>query len=112
MTREEFCFLFPDWEADSASVLYASSAVDFLREKTTIQTAQLYNLPAKAKLFIRKYIEMFERNLTVTSENMAGMSQSFRTDSLDDAIRDLAAGLLGDSYCGGCSFSPGVRRWQ
>lgn len=92
---------FIDAGMDIDDVLSANCAVEWLNDNTTIEIdfedpEALNELPNVAKLFIIKFtaINSTQHNSLVTSESIAGMSQSFRTDSTNTLIWDLANQLL------------------
>lgn len=99
------------------ALLYAEAALDWIRNNTTIPftgdiSVDLANLPAGAKLFIMRYGGIMQRDTTVASESLGGMSQSFRDSSSYDLLYDLASQLLGDYLASQVSFIPAQRKWD
>lgn len=96
-TKDDFMYAGMDVD----DVLTANAAVEWIRDNTIIEVnfddiETLKNMPNAAKLFVVKFtlINSTNINSTVTSESIAGMSQSFRTDSVNTLIWDLAYQLL------------------
>ncbi len=92
---------FIDAGMDIDDVLSANCGVEWLNDNTTIEidfedSETLQNMPNVAKLFIIKFTEFnsTQVNSLVTSESIVGMSQSFRTDSVNTFVWDLANQLL------------------
>ena len=98
------------------ALLYAEAALDWIKNNTTINLsnlpADLSNLPAGAKLFIMRYGTIMQRDTTVSSESLGGMSQSFRESSSYDLLYDLASQLLGDYLASQVSFVASQRTWD
>ena len=76
------------------------------------------SLPASAKLFIVKYIQMLKNGIldvsNVTSESIGGMSKSYATPAEGlNKLWLLARQLLGKHFLGGWVTSIGTySRWQ
>lgn len=98
------------------ALLYAEAALDWIKNNTTIKLdnlpADLSTLPAGAKLFILKYGTIMQRDTTVSSESLGGMSQSFRESSSYDLLYDLASQFLGDYLASQVSFVESQRTWD
>lgn len=100
---------------DAKSLLHAESALDWLRDNTTLEISQsdLSNLPAGAKLFITKYGEIMSTNAMVASESIGGMSQSFNTANKSNLIYDLAYDCsLGKYLKSQVTFTAAQKRWN
>lgn len=103
-------FSLPLEEADE---LYASSAVEWLKDNTILEVDELEELPANVSLFIVKYVELMRSNGNIASESMAGMSQSFVTNK--DSIASLwgyANALLRKYLKSQARFVPATRKWD
>lgn len=99
------------------ALLYAEAALDWIKNNTTIPftgdiATDLSNLPAGAKLFILRYGTIMQRDTTVSSESLGGMSQSFRESSSYDLLYDLASQLLGNYLASQVSFVASQRTWD
>lgn len=91
--------------------LYYESAIEYLSQNTSLDTQNLQELPSCAKLFVTKYVDLLKRDLSVSSESLGGMSQSFKDEGIDKAIDSLAKGLLGDYKNSDFKFYPIKSRW-
>lgn len=96
-TREDFMSAGIDVE----DLLTANTAIEWIQDNTIIEVnfedvETLKNMPNAAKLFVVKFTAINSTNINnlVTNESIAGMSQSFRTDSVNTLIWDLAYQLL------------------
>lgn len=99
---------------NATALLYAESALDWLKENTTLEINQsdLTNLPAGAKLFVTKYGEIMSKNAMVTSESIGPMSQSFNSSDKSGTIYDLAYSLLGQYMKSQVTFTAAQKRWK
>ena len=111
MNIEEFMTLGVPVEATSENVLAVESGLAWISKNTSFVQAKGEELPGNVKMFLVKYVEIICRNGTVTSESLAGMSQSFSTEEIGSLLRQYAETLLGEWYKGGAKFIPAVRRW-
>ena len=96
-TKEDFIYAGMDVD----DILAANVAVEWLQDNTIIEVdfdelETLKNMPNCAKLFVVKFTAINSTNINslVTNESIAGMSQSYRTDSVNTLIWDLAYQLL------------------
>ena len=99
-------------EATNKEELFVSSALEWLKENTTINLEDEEDLPYSVKLFVFKYVEIMESNGTVASESIAGMSQSFTAKALQDQIWELAHALLGPWLKSQVVFKTSTRKWE
>lgn len=101
-----------------------NAALDWLRVNTDFGELDAEDdvaaLPAAARLFIAKYVEMVKggglSGSTVTSESIGGMSKSYASSSeMEHAFRFLAQQLLGKHYTAGrvrsAPLAAGWRSW-
>lgn len=103
-------------DGDALSVLHAESALEWMREHTTItfdkaDAASIAALPACAKLFVVKYSELFRVREGVASQSIEGLSQSFHSGSKDSAVWSLAYSLLDGYLRSGIKVHTAKRRW-
>lgn len=98
-------------EDSPTAVLYAESAVEWLKSNTTLSTDNLSELPSGAKVFIIRYIGIMGTDSTVTSESLGGMSQSFSTESKGNLLYDLANELIGGYMASQVKFVAAQSRW-
>ena len=104
--------LFPEESFACTDELYADSAIEFIRGNTAIDTSDPASMPAGAKIFVRKYIGLMQRDPAVASESIGGLSHSYRSEDTDAAIRALAFALLTDfGYRGGVRFGQPRSKW-
>lgn len=127
MTLTEDNLITMGFTANSVSVddgLYFFSVIDWLRQNTDfafsddVVESDIASLPASAKLFIVKYIQMLKNGIldvsNVTSESIGGMSKSYGTMAEGlNKLWLLARQLLGKHFLGGWVTSIGTySRWQ
>lgn len=127
MTLTEDNLITMGFTANSVSVddgLYFFSVIDWLRQNTDfafsddVVESDIASLPASAKLFIVKYIQMLKNGIldvsNVTSESIGGMSKSYGTTAEGlNKLWLLARQLLGKHFLGGWVTSIGTySRWQ
>ncbi len=99
-------------------ILSANTAVEWLNDNTKLKidledVKALKDIPNAAKLFIVKFavINSTEQNSLVTSESIAGMSQSFRTDSSNTLVWELANQLLSKYLKSNLKVMPNESKW-
>lgn len=114
MTAEEFKSLGLPVEADKQ--LYAESGLEWLRDNTTLEidltdAESLKALPAAARLFIVKFCEVSEKDISVAGESLGPLSQSFSTADSARQINSLARQLLKPYMKTNVTFIPCKRRW-
>lgn len=101
---------------DVTDELTANVAVEWLLENTTFDIDlnnfdTVDNLPNSAKLFVVKFSEITYQNNLVVSESIAGMSQSFKTDSTNTLIWDLAYQLISKYLKSNINILPNKSKW-
>ena len=74
-----------------------NAAIEWIADHTTIDTTDISNLSASAKLFIKKYGEINEKISGVASESIEGLSQSYVTTNKENMLYDEAISILGIS---------------
>ena len=100
---------------DASEELKANAALEWLAEHTTLEVnpadpASIEKLPAAAKLFIGKYVEILGRSPGVSSQSIEGLSLSYVTVGQDTMLWQLASTLLG-KYLSQVRVFPAKRRW-
>lgn len=101
---------------DSITILRIKSCLEWLLDNTTLEfdkedVKSLEKLPACVKLFICRYNELYSKQLGVTSESIAGMSQSFDTTAQYTLLWQLAYELLGKYLKTSVIVTPAKRKW-
>ena len=101
-------------EDTNLALLYAESALDWIKNNTTLQIdkSNLEALPSGAKLFVLKYADIMQADTTVTSESLGGMSQSFSAESRYSLLNDIASELLGEYMVSQVKFVAAQSRWD
>lgn len=93
--------------------LYVSSAMEWLKDNTTLEVDELEELPANANLFVVKYVDLMKSNGNIASESIAGMSQSFNTNKNAEAyLWEYANALLRKYMKSQVKFMPATRKWN
>lgn len=95
---------------DASELLKANAALEWLTENTTLEVEPIEKLPASAKLFVGKYVEIMSLNTGVSSQSIEGLSMSFATTDKGAMLWHLAQSLLGH-YLRQVKFYPAKRRW-
>lgn len=115
MTTEEFKSLALPLDADEQ--LYAESGIEWLRDNTTLEfdiadMESIKALPAAARLFLVKFCEVSEKDVSVASEGVGPLSQSFTSTDVAGQVKSLARQLLRPYLKPGVVFIPCTRRWR
>lgn len=115
MTKEQAESLELGIKVTSKSLILIESALDVVKEKTTIRfdinnNEDLKNLPARVKLFVIKYLELMGLREGVSSESIENLSQSFVSDK-SKLLDNLLNEVLGDDLTSGVRFMGAVNRW-
>lgn len=117
MTAEELTALgLPFADTSPETCLMAEAALEWLQTHTTLEfdasdAESVKGLPAGARLFLVKFTELQSASGGITSESIAGMSQSFDTANNNALLWQFARELLGDVLRSGVRFRP-ARRWS
>lgn len=117
MTLEELQQLELPIKANSKTLLYINSTLEWLEEHTTLEfdknsIESVQALPANAKLFLVKCTEIISRNEDVTSESIAGMSKSYSEKSVETLMLNSAKQLLRKYLKPNVKYYPCRRRWR
>lgn len=100
--------------------LLGNAALEWMKENTKLEfdpadVSSLTGLTAGAKFFIQKYEEVMSLSAGITSESIAGMSQSFDTDKTSLLLK-YARDLIGSKYVTGglasARFVPAKKHWM
>lgn len=100
---------------DASELLKANAALEWLMENTSLEVdpedhASIEKLPASAKLFIGKYVEIMGLNAGVSSQSIEGLSLSYATADKSTMLWQLAQSLL-SGYLRQVKVYPAKRRW-
>jgi TusA-related sulfurtransferase len=100
---------------DAGELLKANAALEWIAQNTTIEVdlddpASIEKLPATAKLFVGKYVEILSQNPGISSQSIEGLSLSFATVDKGTMLWQLASALLGQHLRQARVF-PAKRRW-
>lgn len=96
--------------------LITRSALEWLSENTTIPVDlndpdATMSLPARAQLFVQKFVTLMKRSPGVTSQSIEGLSQSFDAGDVNASIWALARALLQGDLKSQVKVTPARRRW-
>lgn len=97
---------------DDRAILTISAGIEWIAQNTTIDTADLENLPASAKLFLTKYFDIQRIKAGVTSQSIEGLSQSFDTSDKSAMIWQFAEELLSGYLKSRVQFISAQKRWR
>jgi len=117
MTVQELQALKLPIDATDETCLYVEAAIDWLIANTTLEINKktlkdsIAALPAGAKLFLCRYYEIMSANDMVASESIAGMSQTFKTDTKNSLLYAYASETIGAYLKGQVSSIPNVSKW-
>jgi len=100
----------------SETLLQIQSGLEWLQENTTLKidmnnTDTIASLPSGAKLFILKFCDLVNQSDNVTSESIAGMSQSFSSGNKSDLLTDIAEQLIQPYLKSSFKFVSARKRW-
>lgn len=98
----------PDGQPET--ILLANAALEWIGEHTTLDVSK--ELPSGAKVFVMKYIALMQQTDGITSESLAGMSQSFDTTEKDLQLLRLARELMSTYMKSDVRFVSAKGRWQ
>lgn len=102
---------------DTVASLHAEAALDWMQEHTTLEfdkakMESIAALPACAKVFIVKYVEVLQRTTGMISQSIEGMSMSFdASEDISTTILKLAQTLLQNYLRSQVQAFPAKRRW-
>lgn len=117
MTKEQAALLNLGFEIKDTDLLMIESALQWVLNNTTLRfdvnkDDDLKALPASVRLFVVKFKEAMATDVSVSSESIEGLSQSFNTSDKNSLLWDLASSLLGDCLVSPVSFVSAVSRWK
>lgn len=117
MTAEEVkdCGI-PIDDVSTSTMLIVESALEYVKANTNLKldltdTDSIKALPACVKLFVVKYNELISRETGVTSESIAGMSQSFETSDKNTLLYGLLNSLCGQYMTSQFERVPRIGRY-
>ena len=101
---------------DDYTELMAKAALEWIVENTSIKLdvnnqQSIESLPANAKLFVCKYVELFNQKSGVSSQSIEGLSISFDTTDKAAQVSQLANSLLWNYMKSQVTFTPAKKRW-
>ena len=96
--------------------LRIESAFNWVLDNTTLRfdvnnMEELKALPAQVRLFVADYCSLMSISAGVASESIEGLSQSFKSDSKNAQIWELAETYLDKWLVSPVRFVPSVGRW-
>lgn len=112
LTKEQIESLGLGIATDDKAVLNINAAFEFITDNTTIDTTDIVNLPACARLFMTKFCEISEMRIGVQSESIEGLSQTFTTGNQTNLIWDVANDLFGDKLKSRIRFVTAESKWK
>jgi hypothetical protein len=112
MTAEQIASLNLGISTDAKNVIIVNAALDWLKDNTTIDTTDIDNLPACAKLFLIKFAEISNIQSGVVSESIEGLSLSYGESNRSGMIWDAANELLGAYLKSTIRFVPAQRKYK
>lgn len=94
-------------DATDEDAVWVGAGLNWMEAHTTFRMdgRTLDRIPPGAKIFLRKYRELIEQ-FGISSESIEGLSQSFTSDALDDALKTLADTLLPEYAPPAVTFYP------
>lgn len=117
MTAEEIkdCGI-PIKDVSDSTILTVESALEYVKTNTTLNfdltdIDSIKELPSCVKLFVIKYNELISRETGVTSESIAGMSQSFETSDKNTLLYGLLNSLCGQYMTSQFECVPRIGRY-
>lgn len=116
MTLDELKEIVMPIKKDETKLLYFEAAIEWLKENTTLKfntTVESINkLPANVRLFLLRFCDLIVRDVTVQSESIPGLSQSFKSDNMDILLWSLAKSLISQYLKGRCKITPCSQKWR
>lgn len=116
MTIEEWQEVALPIEITPENLLTLEAGLEWILEKTTIEfdpniPKEIESLPARARLFLMKFLEISTESSGISSESIGGMSQSFDTGSRDSRLWKEAEILLSGLLKSQVIFVTAKRKW-
>lgn len=117
MTLEELKELNLPISIDNNNLLLVNAGIEWLQDNTTFELnpeniETIKALPSGAMLFLVKFVDVLNKDNGVISESIAGMSQSFSTDSIQKKLYDIGRQLLKRHMNSNVKFLPCLKRWR
>lgn len=114
MTGEEIDIPIKDSPLNNLTI---DTALEWLQSNTTLvfgitNADEIKALPSGARLFILKFVEMMSMGAGVSSESIAGMSQSFDTTSKKALITQYAGELLSGYMKSNLNVKYAASQWS
>ena len=102
---------------DEKNCLRVESAFAWVLDNTTLEfdinnIEELKALPAQVRLFVSDYCDLMSISVGVSSESIEGLSQSFKTESKNAQIWELAENHLNKWLVSPVRFVAATSRWQ
>ena len=93
--------------------LLVESGLNWIEDNTTLEIdiTNLAELPANAKLFIIRFIDVMTMTAGVQSESIEGLSQSYSSEDKGALIWQYAEELLGKWLVSRVRFVAAQKRW-
>lgn len=106
----------PIADVTESTVLTVESALEYVAANTNLEfdptdIESVKTLPSCVKLFVVKFNELLSRESGVTSESIAGMSQSFDTSDNSTLIFGLLNSLCAQYVTSQLVCVPRIRRY-
>lgn len=112
LTQEQIAGLNLGVDTDAKTVITINSALEWMKDHTTIDTDDYENLPACAKLFMIKYAEIGNMQSGVSSESIEGLSIAYGDGNKSGMIWDAAYELLGSYVKSPVRFVAAQNPWK
>lgn len=117
MTMDELVRLGLPVQNSEENLLYINSALNWLSDHTTLEVSEsdyetVASLPSGAKLFLVKFCEVSGKDISVASETVGPMAQSFSGMGSDRLVMNLARQLVRTYLKPNVRFIPCKRRWM
>lgn len=116
MTREQAESLKLGIQISDKTLIIIDSSLDIVLSRTSIKfdknnLEELKMIPARAKLFIIKYIELMSLTEGVSSQSISNLSMSFSQDK-NERLNNLLEETLGNDMLSDVQFAEAVNRWE
>lgn len=116
MTSDEIKEFLPIENVTDIVTLQVEAGLEWVSNNTILMfnvndISTIKALPSSVKLFLLKYLEIMDTNIAITSESIAGMSQSFDTSDKNALLWTIAQSLIGQYLKSGVNFVGAVKKW-
>lgn len=112
LTKEKIESLNLGIDVDAKTEIIINSAIEWIKDNTSIDTTDIDKLPACAKLFLIKFSEISNIQSGVVSESIEGLSHSYGDSNKSGMIWDIAYELLGSYVKSPIRFVAAQDRWK